>query len=491
MKEQTKKDFSIRKVVDDSLELYTDSIDVNNRVNQSSSYESQTWFNQEDVLKALDNSDTSIASVLKKSRKLYATNAIYAKIINYLATMWQVHYYFIPRYSPISGQKKAIGKDWNDIYNEGLEYVDGLNLEVKIPLMLKNLLIDGGVFFTVYLEEGTHTLDTIILPRDYSKRIGETEFGTDVIEFNFQYFDTLGLSKEELEDLLNSFPPEFTSLYKQYKAGKNKSQGWYILNPAFSSSVLLNSKAIPTMLYSYGNILNYETYSKNELSKNTQSLQFIVEHHIPTYQDKLLLETSEMNLLHKKLSKLVHSVPNARLVTTIGNIAVHPMLDTTSTVADDTLEKTYKSTFDGAALNNGIFYGDNQYSIAASLSVDKGIVWTLIEKIINFYNVVINNCGIDLKGYQISINLIPISRDSADQDIATLRESAKVGVGILPFLIASGIKQKDVDSYLDTEAALQLTSRLTPLRSSNTMSGTDETEESDTTDNSQTIVNEE
>lgn len=336
--------------------------------------------------------------------------------------------------------------------------------------MLTQLYTEGGVFFTCFLDEETNVLDTLMLPAEYCRRIGESLYGTDVIQFNFAYFDTFG-TEEQIAEVLASFPKEFSTLYKKYKNGSVDK--WQRLDPRLSSCVLMNSKAIPTMLYAYMNILNYQQYTSNEISKSTAALQTIVVHHIPTYQDKLLLESTEMNALHKKLSKIVRSTPNTRLVTTIGEVSVQQLLSDSATVADNTLENAYKSIFDADGLNNGIFYGDNQYSIAASLSIDRGIVWKHIEKLMNFYNLAINNCEIDLKGYQVEITMIPISRDATATDIALLRENAKVGVGVLPFMIASGIKQKNVDSYLDMEANLDLPNRLMPLRSSNTMSTTD------------------
>lgn len=337
-----------------------------------------------------------------------------------------------------------------------------------MPQLLAQLYTEGGVFFTIMYDVELDSLDTIILPITYCQRIGETSFGSDVIQFDFSFFDSLGFNKEQLKELMASFPDEFNKYYNAYK--KDSSQKWHRLDPRFSSCVLMNQKAIPTLLYSYMNILNYEAYTANEVTRSTEALQTIVVHHIPTWQDKLLLETTEMNLLHKKLSAIVRTAKNTRLVTTIGEVEVKPLLTDSSTVADNTLENAYKSIYDAAGLNNGMFYGNNQYSIAASQSIDKGIVWQDIEKIINFYNVAINNCEIDLQGYQVEITMLPISRDHTNDDIAVYRENAKVGVDILQFIVASGIKQKDVDSYLDMETNLKLLSRVTPLRSANTMS---------------------
>ena len=73
--------------------------------------------------------------------------------------------------------------------------------------------------------------------------------------------------------------------------------------------------------------------------------------------------------------------------------------------------------------------------------------------------------------------MLPITRDRLEADIAVFRENAKLGVGILNFIVASGIKQKNIESYLDMEENLGLATRLKPLQSSYTVSGKDLEEE--------------
>ena len=462
--------FKIDKIDEEAL-VYTDTIDAKQKTQSAVDFGASftAMSDQASILLKLKSADKlgTRKEIVKASRMLYAINPIYARIINYFATMYLPRYYVTPRFVPLSNQKKLEGDDWKQVYDQMVELADGLNLDTKLIQLLTYIFVEGGVYITTIFSEENQALDFIILPSEYCQRVGETIVGTDVIQFDVTYFDSLGMNNEEREDLFKGFPAEFKKAYDEYKADTNKR--WHILDPRFSSSVLLNQKAIPTLFYAFIGITNYENYAQNELDKNTQALQTIVEHHLPTYQDKLLLETPEMNLLHKKLSSIVRTAKNTRLVTTIGDVKIHQLLEDNNNVADKTLENAYKSIYDTAGLNNGLFYGDNQYSVEASMSIDRGSVWHLIEKLSNFYNVVINNCGIDFKGYQLELTMVPISRDKTATDIELFRENAKVGVGVLPFMIASGVKQKNIDSQLDMEANLNLVARLKPLRSSNTM----------------------
>lgn len=449
------------KKISDAVELYTDTIDVGNQYNRNKTYQAANYSTQTDVLTALNQSDADPYKLIDLSSKLYATDASYKKIIDYYATIYDINYYVVPR--KINSKKED---KLDVIYPLMIEIADGLSLDTKIPNLLINLFKKGGVYFIIYFSKESNSVNTLILPNKFTKRVGETELGTDVIKLDVSYFDNLGLTPEQIKATLETFPDIITKAYKNYKKGEDK---WQLLDSRYASCVLLNEKSIPTLLNAYGAILNYQSYCKNEVDRNTQELSTIIEHHIPTFQDKLLLEMPEMTLLHKKLANIVKSTKNSRLVTTIGDIKVHPLLTSTE-VNNETLLKAYKSIFDTVGLNESLFTGDSQFSLNASKANDQAIVWYYIEKFVNFYNFAINNL-MDFKGYQLEITVLPIPHDGAKEAIASYRENAKVGVGILPFIVASGIKQKNIDSLLALEEKLQLSNRLKPLMSSNTTSG--------------------
>jgi hypothetical protein len=77
--------------------------------------------------------------------------------------------------------------------------------------------------------------------------------------------------------------------------------------------------------------------------------------------------------------------------------------------------------------------------------------------------------------------MLSISRDSIQEDIARYQAAAGFGVGVTNFIVASGVKQKNIESYLDMEENLGYVARLKPLLSSNTATAKDsETTANDT-----------
>ena len=137
-----------------------------------------------------------------------------------------------------------------------LDLVDGMSLEVKMPQLLTRLWLEGGIYITALFVKESSAVDLIILPNKYCKRIGETQYGTGIITFDFSYFDSLGLDKEGVKELLQGFSEEMQEKYLFYKT--NPEMRWQMLDPSFSTAILQNEKSIPLTFYVYGSILNYE-----------------------------------------------------------------------------------------------------------------------------------------------------------------------------------------------------------------------------------------
>lgn len=85
-----------------------------------------------------------------------------------------------------------------------LELVDGLSIETKFTELLTRLFITGSTYFTSYLDEDSMTINMLLLPEKYCRTIGQTQYGTYIIEFDFSYFTDLGYSETTLKDFLKS-----------------------------------------------------------------------------------------------------------------------------------------------------------------------------------------------------------------------------------------------------------------------------------------------
>ena len=441
-----------------------------------------------DVRETLQNSFEDRSQIVEISKKLYAVNPIYSHLIDYLANMFMWRYKIVPHKvyskSKTKARKKIDEEDFSIIYNLMLEVADGLSVETKFPAMLTLLLTNGGVYFTTVCDEESLTIDTLLLPDDYCRKVGETQYGTAIIEFDFSYFQDLGLSSDKLDDYLNSFPKEFKTGYTKYT--KNSNLRWQQLDPHFSSGVLMNEYSIPTYLYTLGGILDFEKYQDNELERNENLLKYIVVQKMPIYQDKLVFEMDEVAALHRSLRNIIDKGDKTRLITTFGDVDLLKVSEN-DTSENEVLTKAYKAIFNNGGFNSGLFTSDSVTALKMSLIRDKAIIWRYVQSLVSFYNITINN-WFDFKSYQADFDILPVSPYTYEDDVKQYKDNATLGVGKLDYIIASGTKQRHINDMFELENFLHL-DRITPMQTSYTQTAEDrasEDEIEDTTDQKST-----
>lgn len=466
-------------------QLYADETSRRRRQNLSGQGYASTLTSAASVRTALENALTDNSTAVTISQQLYATNPIYASIINYMRDMYMWKYRVVPHHvwsRSTSAVKKIKANDYRELYELMLEVVDGLSLETKCPAVLQKLFVEGAVYYTTDSDDDTLTIDTILLPGKYCRKIGETQFGTSIISFDFSYFDSLGMTAADLDDYLDSFPKEFSKNYKAYK--KDPSNRWIQLDPRYSSGILLNEQAVPTFLYTFGGILDFEKYQDNELERNENALRYLVVHTIPHYEDQLIFEVDEVAAIHRSLKKVVDTGDKARLITTYGDVHVEKIAEN-DTTENEVLSKAYTAIFNNAGFNSSIFTSDSVEALKKSLIRDKGFVWRFVQELANFYNLAVNG-WFDFGGYQADIEILPISSYTLTDDIEIYKVNATLGVNKLDYFIASGVKQKHIADMLQLEQYLGL-DRVTPMQTSYTQTAEDRTntsEDSSTSDNS-------
>lgn len=471
-------------------EMYSDEMSRRRRQDTTPSYSAGTYTTAAEVRKALSDAVANRNTVVEASKKLYVTNPIYASIINYLTDMFMYRYKVIPHRSysksKAKARKQVNEEDFQLMYNLMLEVVEGLGIEAKFPTLLNTLFIQGAVYFTTISDEESMAIDTIVLPDKYCRKIGETQFGTAVIQFDFSYFNDLGMSSEDLKSFLKTWPKEYQSGYNKYLKDTTGMR-WQTMDSHFTSGLMMNELGIPTYFYIYGAILDFEKYQDNELQRSDNALKYLVIQTVPVYQDKLVFEIEETAALHKSLRKIIETNDNVRLITTYGDAHVERVADN-DTAENQVLNKAYQTIFSNAGFNSGLFSGDSVTALKMSLVRDKGMVWKYIQVLLNFYNITVNS-WFDFKNYQADIDILPISSYTYTDDMETIKTHATLGVGKMDYFIASGIKQKNIQDTLSLESFLGL-NEITPMQTSYTQSAEDraKTDEGDNGDDSKSTT---
>ena len=454
-------------------EIYADEVSTSRRFNRTISSSGNTLTTAAQVRDALNKAITDSSKVVQMSKELYAKNPIYMQIIDYLCNMFTWNYKVTPHkvYTKSKAKARKIIKedDFKIIYNLMLEVVDGISIETKFPAMLQKLFVEGAVYFATVSDDESLLIETILLPTKYCRKIGDTQFGTGVIEFDFSYFDDLGLTKDKLELLFKSYPKEFKTCYNKYKKDVSNMR-WQQLNPFFNSCLMMNEYGIPTIFYILGSILDYEKYQDNELERNENLLHYIVVQTMPHYEDKLIFEMDEVKELHHSMRKIIDKGDRTKLITTFGDIKVERVSEN-NTAENQVLSKSFQAIFNNAGFNSGLFTSESVTALKMSLLRDRGFVWKFVQSLVNFYNITINN-WFDFKTYEANLDILPISPYTYSDDIKVYKDNATLGVGKVDYFIAAGVKQKNLSDMLDLEDYLHL-DRVTPMQTSYTQTAED------------------
>ena len=450
------------------VKIYSDPTSAKLNFNKNAGSSWSAFADAQAVRTSIINALNNIQTLVQQSINYYITNPIYSTILNYLANMYLWRYVVIP-HKLYSGSSRKADPKLDKVYGEMMEVIEGLNLENKLPAELLQLFIEGAVYFITDFDKESLTINTLILPSRYCRKVGETQFGTGMIKFDYSYFENQGLSGEELEEFLLTFPEEMQQGYTEYVKDKTNNK-WQDLDPHYSSCVMLNEKGVPSYIYALGSILNYEAYGDNELQRNANLLKYIVVHKMPLYQDQLIFTTEEVAAIHKSLAKIVNTGNDVRLITTYGDVSLEKVSES-ETTENKALTNAYNAIFSNVGLNNVLFTGESVEALKYSLRRDQAIVWAYVEQLMNFYNMAINN-WCDFKGYQAEIQMLRISHYSYVEDIKVYRDNATLGVAKLDYLVAAGIKQKNIQDRMELEDFLQL-ENLKPLQTSYTQTEKD------------------
>lgn len=430
------------------------------------------------VREALGKAIKDNSQVVAESKKLYATDPIYMAVIDYLSNMFMWRYKVIPhkiyRKTKSESRRKLTTENYEQTYHLMLEVVDGLSMETKFPILLRTLYTEGAVYFATVSDDDSLTVDTVILPNKYCRKVAETQFNTAIIQFDVTYFDSLGLKGDQLKQLLESFPEDAVKAYWAYKTNNAKNPRWIILDPRFATGILLNEYAVPTYLYLLAGIRSYEQYQDNELERNENKLRYLVVQEMPHYEDQLIFEEDEVKALHQSMKKIIEVNDRAKLVTTYGTVHIDKVSEN-DTSENQVLDNAFKQIFNNAGFNSSIFTSNSVEALKMALIRDRGSVWKFVQELCNFYNITINS-WFDFKDYQADIDILPISSYTYHDDIEIYKNNATLGVGKIDYIVASGIKQIDLQDTFELEKFLKL-DEIKPMQTSYTQTAEDREEE--------------
>ena len=450
--------------------------------------------------------DAATAKDLREISINNKTNQGYADIINYYKTMYHYRYLVIPVKKGELKEKDNILETTRNMLN----IVETINFEAILPHILETGLFEGRA--TIYLEKNKEGLVTHVLPNSHSRALLKSSYGTETVAFDLAYFDEL-LSKmgnentdvlvEKLtskerdrrrEDeraaltiaILDYFPKMMKDAYLEYaeldaKGKKIRTKGvkgpqLINLPPELAAIIPFSPSSAPPKINVAAAEENYKEVLEVQGKKNKAGLEKIFTHKIPIGPDgDLLLTVDEAIDIQHSMEQYLGENADVTVVTTIGDTNLHEV-QREPNERSRAVSEAYDSQYETASINPQLFRANTDYALGVSLNRDAAFMWDIIQKIINFYNIGVNNI-FSFGDYSCEIKLLPITAYNEIEQVNEFRRMAEYGIGKLEAIIATGQKQVSLLDKLKLEKELGLDELLTPLQSSHTRSSKEQGEQ--------------
>ncbi len=410
------------------------------------------------------------------SREQYKVNSGYIEIIEYFKNMFYYRYVVVPTFKTNSKNEKLNPKDLRKLTHEMTDVVDSLSFETIFPKILEKGLVDGVVYLYLYKRNGLPNV--LILDDQYCQRYRETNYDTETILFNFDYFreiennvNSLGV-EIKTEDLLSMYPREMINLYKKYKKADGTFDTKYKfqeLNIGTAAAIPFHSEGIPPKILVSAAKENYDETVNIQTRKGRGQVDSILNVQIPLDNDKYpIFDAFEAAELQATLATQLKGVDGLKVLTTFGNVdLVKPQQS--ESVKNEATSNAYNQIFEEAMINPELFRADTDYALSVSLNRDAGFVWTILEKLMNYFNLSLNKTY-NFNDYELYVQMLPITKYNFEEQQNAYRRAAEYGIGKLEAVVSTGIKQSIIFDKAELEDALQLDDILKPLQSSHTRS---------------------
>lgn len=417
----------------------------------------------------IENPSSNESSIRAMSNFLYRVSMPYRRLINYMSDIPLFYWNLIPQIDStgnVSADK--IIKNYYKI----LQLLEIMSIDTEMRKVLNTVLREGVFYGFIYSDKNSffiHKLDP-----DYC-RIIEMEAGCFNFAFDLSYFDKYSTYLEYMD-------PYFTTLFNLYKKDTNNYR-WQLIDPTRSICIKVDADILDEILPQFIGIFEalLDLIDARTLQRNKDEIQNykLIIQKIPAFDDTKEVDdfSLDMNTAVRFYQKLSDVVPEA-----VG-IALSPMdIETIDFQPDDNsndlIAASMRSVFSDSGVAQLLFNTDGSGSVGldASIKVDTGLVWKLVDSIERWINryILYNSSGTSRYFFEI------LRVDIFNKDAACTRELALANSGVpnkLKLAATSGISPYEtLSAQIFENEMLKIHESWLPLQTSYTMSG-DETDD--------------
>lgn len=423
------------------------------------------------------------------SRQYWVLSGLYKRILTYISEMLTYDILVTPKLKSSKSKKDVVLRSLNDT----CDFLDSLTLEKELARIMLVILQDG-VYYGFFKECDNGKMIFQDLNPKYCRTRYKSSNGLAVLEFDLTYF--LQLKGREATTNVNElelYPPYVQQAYRKYfdkqtRISNNKKyfidsqnkleEGRWLMIPDYLGIAFYFVDTKPYFASTIKAVEELNDYKGLEKSLDEQDLKKILLQKIPMNKDtgELLFTLDEALELHKATLTMMKNNADVDVLTSFADTEMLDIQDSAQANRDN-LEKMERSTYNEAGVSKNLFDTDSSMALEYSLTNDMSLALNIAKIFESFLNYQINK-NFANKNVFFEVTILPITHYNREKMFDLYLKGAQYGYSKLLAGVAAGIKQSNLLNLVTLENDyLELSSKMIPLQSSHTTSGTDIAEE--------------
>lgn len=435
----------------------------------------------EDIRKSLDKAfKTSNAVELRNiSRYFFKVSGIYARTARYLAYMPTYSYYILPHIIGLDVNKSNIKRE---LTNQ-LQFLETLKLENSLPSIALDVIVDGVSY--IYFRRKGDTASLQKLPLKFC-RPGKIVNGFPTVEFNLDYFDSLGDYNKKIQ-AANSMPPEIVyewTILEENNIRKNQNKSllkskllntedgghWIALDYRKAISFYFNPSLQPLLSNSFFSFLDVMQLKGIEKQKAENTLYNLIIQKFPLDDDgEPIFDMTEIQAFHQGAVNIFKDDPSTNVLSTMADVSNIDLNEAHANPID--FEPWEKDIYSDLGVSSQLFSTEGNMALERSIQVDESMIMQLVKQFENWLDMELKEQFKERTGNEnfiFDFNILPITNLNKKDMIKSYQDMATFGYSKMLPAIAAGQKQLQVISMAMFENdVLDLQKLMTPLQSSN------------------------
>ena len=443
------------------------------------------YINKAVIMQALFDNDVN--KLREISNYFYKTNGIYARLCNYIATMYRYDWYVVPEVYDESMKAEKIMKDFHKV----LTFMDNTYVS-KICGEMALGVVKNGAYYGYLVPTSTGVIIQE-LPINYCRsrfNVGNLP----AVEFNMKFFDQTFPDTDYRMKVLNLFPEEFKKGYHLYR--KNKLQpeghmydpnsrlidvdkygnGWYMLDP--NSTVKFSfpnggngMSDLPLFINVIPAILDLDAAQDLDRRKQMQKLLKIVVQKLPLDKNgDLIFDVDEARDIHNNAVEMLRRAIGVDVLTTFADIESIDMADKNTTATQDDLAKVERAVYNASGTSQNMFNTDGNLAMEKSVLNDEGMVRALLLQFEVFFDRAVQSRSTNKNKYNFRLYMLETTQYNYQNVAKMYKEQVQLGYSKMLPQIALGHSQSSIlnTAYFENEV-MKLSELMIPPLMSSTM----------------------